>query len=183
MNSLITRDGKYIGQYLHIKDSEFSIRMFTKFYNLATHDNDFLIDPETTKDLIHTGKYSAKSNKIYTNDPYSEYTILKSLKIGDYMVFIQETNKIFILDETEFISFMSTNDYISAESVTYVLGIDNGVEFNNMRVIVGDSLNTAKDIYMKRFNLAEEPICIGVIEKDHLTILSDKYRFEVPLIM
>ena len=52
-----------------------------------------------------------------------------------------------------------------------------------MRVVVGDNLTTAKDIYMKRFNLAEEPVCIGIIEKDHLTILSDKYKFDVPLTM
>lgn len=183
MNSLITIDGKYIGQYLHIKDSEFSVRMFTKFYNLATHDSDFLINPDTTKDLLHTGKYFEKSNSIYANDPYSEYTVLKSLKIGDYMVFIQETNKIYILNEQEFNTFMTTNNYKSAESITYVLGMDNGVEFNNMRVIVGDNLETAKNIYMKRYNLATEPVCIGIMEKDHLTIFSDKYKFDVPIIM
>lgn len=181
MNSLINRNGEYVGQYLRIKDNEFSIKMFTKFYNLATHDNNFLINPSTTKDLIHIGKYFIKGNTIYANDLDNEYPVLKSLKIGDYMVFIQDSSKIYILNENEFKTFLYANNYESVNSIIYVLGIDNGVEFDNMRIIAANNLETAKNIYMKRYDLTDEPVCIGIIEKDHLNIISDKYRFEVPV--
>lgn len=183
MNSLISKDGKYVGQYLHIKDSDFSVRMFTKFYNLATHDNDFSIDIATTKDLIHTGRYYIdRSNKIYVNNPENDNNILKSLNVGDYMVFIQATNKIYVFNAKEFNEFMVSNKYSKDVSITYVLGIDDGIKFNNMRVIVANNLENAKEIYMDRYN-SEEPICIGIMVDDHLNIITDKYEFSVPLIM
>ena len=181
MNSIISENDKYIGQYLHIKDTEFAVRMFTKFYNLATHDADFSIDLNTSKNLIHTGKY-IKTNMLYVNIPDSDETVLKSLNIGDYMVFIQETNAIYLFNKDEFKKFMNKNNYHKDVSISYVLGIDNGIKFDNMRVIVGNTLDTAKDIYMRRFNCSE-PVCIGIMDNDHLEIYSDKYKFSVPLIM
>lgn len=183
MNSLITNDGKYIGQYLHIKDSEFSVRMFTKFYNLATQNDVFSIDKNTAKDLIHAGKYRMRPNKIYVNDPDSDKNVLKSLKIGDYMVFIQETNKLYIFNKDEFKKFMNNNNYKKDESITYVLGIDNGVEFKNMRVIVSNNLDNAINIYINRYHTEDKPVCIGIINNNKLNIFSDKYKFSVPLIM
>lgn len=181
MNSIISTDDKYVGQYLHIKDNEFSFRMFTKFYNLATHDNNFMIDTDTVKDLIYTGKYY-EPNKIYVNRPDSEESVLKSLNINDYMVFIQSTNKIYIFNKKEFDRFMNDNEFHSYKSTSFVLGIDNGIEFENLRIIVGNTLETAKEIYMNRYKCIE-PVCIGIMNNDHLEIYSDKYKFSIPLIM
>lgn len=183
MNSLIDCDGKYIGQYLHIKDSEFSVRMFTKFYNLATHNDVFSIDKSTANDLIHSGKYKIRPNKIYVNDPNSDKNILKSLNVGDYMVFIQETSKLYIFNKDEFKKFMNNNNYSKDKSISYVLGINNGIGFNNMRVIVSNNLENAINIYINRYRTTETPICIGTIDRDKLNIYSDKYKFTVPLVM
>ena len=182
MNSLIAKDGRYVGQYLHIKDSDFSIRMFTKFYNLATQEYSVGIDNETAKDLIHTSRYCTKTNKIYVNNANGIGYTLKSVNVGDFMVFIQETRKLFIFNQVEFMEYMEDNGYDSDISVTYILGVDNGVQFDNMRVIVANTLQNAKSIYMKRYNTVE-PVCIGTIEDGHLLIISDKYKFKVPLIM
>lgn len=181
MNSLISDNGKYVGQYLHIRDSEFAIRMFAKFYNLANHNNNFLIDLNISKDLIHTARYY--KNKIYVNKPGSDELELKSPMVGGYMVFIQETEKVYIFNKDEFNKFMTENKYHEDVSIIYVLGIDNGVEFKNMRAIAANKLETAKYIYMNRYNETEDPICIGIMNKDHLEILTDKYKFSVPLVM
>lgn len=183
MNSIIAKDGKYKGLYLHIKDSDFSVKMFTKFYNLATQNDIFAIDSKTAKDLIHTGKYHmGKSSQIYVNDPNSDKNILKSVNIGDYMVFIQESRKLYIFNKNEFKKFMNSNNYTKDIAITYIFGIDNGVEFKNMHIITSNNLDNAKNIYMNRYN-CEEPVCIGIVENDHLNILSDKHKFSVPLVM
>ena len=182
MNSLITKDGQYVGQYLHIKDSDFSVRMFTKLYNLATQNEAFSIDKSTAKDLIHTGKYYTDKNKIYVNEPGTDRNILKALNVGDYAVFMQEIRKIYIFNKEEFDNFMNENQYETDKSVTYVLGVDNGVEFKNMRVILANNLDNAKNIYMNRYKMSE-PVCIGIFNNDHLVIYSDRYEFSVPLIM
>ena len=182
MNSLITKNGDYVGQYLHIKDSDFSVRMFTKFYNLSTQNEAFSIDKTTAKDLIHTGKYYGDKNKIYVNDPDTDKNMLKALHVGDYAVFIQDIKELYIFNKEEFEEFIKTNEYTTDVSVTYVLGIDNGVEFTNMRVILANNLDNAKRIYMDRYKTSE-PICIGIFDRDHLVIYSDKYEFSVPLIM
>lgn len=184
MNSIITNDGKYIGLYLHIKDNGFSVKMFTKFYKLATQNNPYSIDPDTIKRLIHSRKYklSNKISQIYVNDPTSDNNILKSINIDDYMIFIHETNKLYIFDKNEFMTFMNINKYNTDIAITYIFGIDNDVEFKNMHIITANSLENAKNIYMNRYQ-CDEPICIGIVENDHLVILSDKHKFSVPLIM
>ena len=87
MNSIMSKDNKYVGQYLYIRDDEFSFRMFSKFYNLAAHNNEFMINKNIVKDLIHTGHF-IEPNKIYVHTPGSEEAVLKSIKVHDYMVFI-----------------------------------------------------------------------------------------------
>lgn len=181
MHSIMSKDNKYVGQYLHIRDNEFSFRMFTKFYNLATNDNNFVIDIETAKDLIHTGKYY-EPNKIYVNKPDSDESILKNINIDDYMVFIQYSNKIYIFNKEEFEKFMDNNEFHKDKSISFVLGMDNGIEFENMKIIVGNTLETAKQIYMNRYKCGE-PVCIGIMNNDHLELYTDKYKFSIPLIM
>lgn len=183
MNSLLDKDGKQAGLYLHIKDSEFSVKMFTKFYNLATQNHVLGIDSKTAKDLIHTGKYhKGKSNQIYVDDPNSDKNILKSINTGDYMVFMHGIKKLYIFNKVEFKKFMLNNEYTRDKAITYILGIDNGVEFKNMHMITANTLNNAKHIYTTRYK-CEEPICLGIVENDHLNILSDKHKFTVPLVM
>lgn len=178
MNSLIDKNGKYIGQFLYIRDTDFCIRMFTKFYNLATKDSKLSINLNIARDLI----YINKMNKIYVNNPYTENNSLKSINIGDYMVFIQDTHKIYLLSKDELKDFMDKNEYKRDKSTIFVLGIDNGIGFKNMHIIIANNLETAKNIYMNRFK-ESEPICIGIINGENLSIISDKYKFSVPLIM
>ena len=181
MHSIMSKDNKYVGQYLHIRDNEFSFRMFAKFYNLATNDNNFIIDTETARALIHTGKYY-EPNKIYVNKPDSDESVLKNVNIDDYMVFIQYTNKIYIFNKKEFEQFMEKNEFHKDISTSFVLGIDNNIEFDNMKIIVGNTLETAKQIYMNRYKCGE-PVCIGIMNNDHLELYTDKYKFSIPLIM
>lgn len=185
MNSIITNDGKYIGLYLHIKDNGFSVKMFTKFYNLATQNNSYSIDSDIVKGLIHSRKYklSNKINQIYVNDPNSDNNILKSINIDDYMVFIHETNKLYVFNKDEFIAFMNINKYNTDKAITYIFGIDNGIEFDNMHIITANCFDNAKNIYINRYKCNDEPVCIGIIENDHLIILTDKHKFSLPMIM
>lgn len=184
MNTIITNDGEYIGQYLHIQDTEFAIRIFTKFYNLAVRSAEFAIDPSITENLILAGKYCDECNKVYVNDLYNENnSVLKTVKIGSYLIFIQDSCKIYLLDKAEFAKFMDDNNYKSDISTAYILGIDCGVKFNNLRVISGNSLAIAKKIYMDRYNETEEPICIGIMSDGNFNIFTDKYKITAPLVM
>ena len=183
MNSLINKDGKQAGLYLHIKDSEFAAKMFTKFYNLAAQNHELSIDSDTAKDLIHGGKYhKGKTNQIYVDDPNSDSNILKSINTGDYMVFLHGIKKLYIFNKVEFKTFVLHNEYDKAKAITYILGIDDGIEFKNMHMITANTLENAKYIYTNRYK-CETPICIGVVENDHLHIMSDKHKFTVPLVM
>lgn len=183
MNSLIDKDNNYIGQCLYIKDKKASAKMFTKFYNLFVKNKEYCINAEAAKHLIHSSKFGINDiNKIYVSDINTGEDILKSIHIGDYAIFINETENIFILNENEFYSFMHKNEYRRTDSIAYVLGVDNGVEFKSMHIISANNLETAKEIYEKRFNL-NSPVCIGTIVDDHLTIKSDKHSFTVPLVM
>lgn len=184
MNTIITSDGKYIGQYLHIQDTKFAIKIFTKFYNLAVQDVKFSIDTDITKDLILAGKYCDECNKVYVNDLYDENnSVLKTVEIGNYLIFIQETSKIYILDKNEFTKFMEDNNYKSDVSIAYVLGMDNDIKFDNMKVITANTLSMAKKIYMDRYNEEKEPICIGIMNNGKFNIFSDKYKITIPLVM
>lgn len=170
MNSLISNDGEYIGQYLHIKDTEFSIRMFTKFYNLSIQNNNFYIDIDMTRDLIHMDKYNMY-NKIYVNDPYDDNNnILKPLTIGSYMVFIQKTKKLYLFTKPEFKKFIKENKYKKSESTNFVIGIDNGIRFENVRIISANSLNIALEIYKQMYNNIDNPICIGTAKDNVLNL-------------
>lgn len=183
MNSIITNDGKCAGLYLHIKDSEFAIKMFTKFYNLSLSNKEYKITVDTAKDLIHVNRYNiSKSNQIYVNDPETGHNILKSVNVGDYMIFVHETRHIYVFNKSEFKAFMNNNNYTKDLAVTYILGIDSGIEFKNMHMITANSLENAIDIYMVRY-FCERPVCIGIVEDDHLNIFSDKHKFTVPLVM
>lgn len=184
MNTITTTDGKYIGLYLHIKDNDFSVKMFTKFYNLATQNNAYSINSDTVRDLIHTRRYGIREtiNQIYVNDPITNTNILKSINVGDYMIFIHDTKKLYILDEDEFNKFINKNDYSKNIATTYIFGINDGVKFKNMHMITSNSFENAKNIYMDRYN-CEEPVCIGIVENNQLTILGDKHNFTVPLVI
>lgn len=183
MNSIVTNEGKCIGLYLHIKDSEFAIKMFTKFYNLSLSNKNYKITVDTAKDLIHVNRYKiSKSNQIYVNDPENGNDILKSINVGDFMVFVHETRHIYVFNKSEFKRFMNENGYIKDIATTYILGIDNDIKFDNMHMITADNLENAKTIYMNRYE-CDSPVCIGVVENDHLNIFSDKHKFTVPLVM
>lgn len=172
MNSLISSDKKYIGQYLCIQDNDFSVRMFAKFYNLSIQNNNFTIDINRARNLIRMNKYKLH-NKIYVNDLNSNNDVLKSIKPGSYMVYINDTKKLYILNKEEFDRFIYTNEYIRIKSSNFVLGIDDGLYFKNVKIIVASSLDTAKLIYRERYNIEENPICIGIEEDNRLNIYTD----------
>lgn len=178
MNSIIDKDGKYIGLYFHIKDTDFFIRNFTKFYNIATHDNLYSIDLNTGEYLIHNGKYI--NGKIYVNDPNNNNKdILKSINIGDYMVFINKTNKLYLFNKKEFKKFMNAHNYKKEIANTYLFGIDDDIKFKHLHLITSNSFENAKEIYFNRYKI--EPVCIGTIENSKLSIISDKKIYTVPI--
>lgn len=179
MNSIIDKNGKYIGLCFHIKDTDFFIRNFTKFYNLSTHNNLYSIDLNTGRNLIHNRKYNIIKNQIYVNDPVNDKGILKSINVGDYMVFINITNKLYLFNKKEFNNFMCDNNYTKEDAITYLFGIDDGINFKHMHLITSNSYENAKKIYFNRYQT--EPVCIGIIEDSKLNIISDKKIYIVPI--
>lgn len=173
MNSILDKDGKYIGHYLHLENNKYCARDFTKYYNLSVQDDNFSITLSSVKDLLNMSKYGI-SNNIYVNDIKTHQTVIKPLNVGMVMVYITSLKELYLLTEEELDNFLEDNNYISDISINYVLGIPIEHKFKNVRIVVSDSLEHAQKIYKRRYNETEEPICIGIEDDRYLYIPTDE---------
>lgn len=172
MHSLVSKDGKYVGKYLRIKNTKQSIRMFAKIYNLAVQDDRFYLTYNNAKDLLLMNMYNLDNN-IYANDVNTDEIIFRPVNFGNYIVYIDSTTKLYILTKSEFKKFIKDNKYRKETSTNFILAIDNGDEmFKNFRIITTDSLESAKNIFRTRYNT--EPVFIGIEEDNYIYIKTEK---------
>lgn len=170
MHSLISKNGEYVGKYLRVKNTERSINLFTKIYNLAVENPEFYLTYDDAKDLLLSNTYDLYNN-IYANDVKTDEIIFTTVKFGSYVVFIDSTRKLYILSGSEFKKFVRDNKYKKETSNNFILAIDDGDKFKNFRIISTDSLEDAKTIFRLRYNI--EPIFIGMEEDNYIYIKTD----------
>lgn len=172
MHSLISKDGEYIGQYLHLKNNEYCIQRFTKFYNITMGETKYFIKPKTVKDLLIMSKYNLQHN-VYANDPETDEIILKPLKINSYIVYISKSNKLYIFTKSEFKKYINNNKYKLATSTNFILALQEDNIFKNIKSITTNNIDSAKKIYMKKYSNNIEPVVIGIEEDKYLYIPTD----------
>lgn len=173
MHIILDNNGNYVGEYLRIKDDKYTVKMFTKYYNMFINDSDFFITAEEVKNLLRMSKYNITDNNIYINDINSGQLIFKSLSIGLNMVWIAKTKKLYLLNEKELKEFIDNNIYKSETSISYVFGLPDIYKFKNVGVIVSNNITNAKEIYKEMYSIEEDPIFIGFKEDDYLYISLD----------
>lgn len=171
MHSLTTKDGQYVGKYLRLKNSERSIRMFAKIYNLAVHDKNFYMSYNDAKDLLLMNKYHMESD-IYANNVETDEIIMTPVKFGNYIVYIDSTTKLYVLTKSEFKKFVNDHKYRKTTSNNYILAIADGDKFKNFRIVTTNSLENAKEIFKNNHNA--EPVFIGLEEDNYIYINTDK---------
>lgn len=177
MHSLVNKYRECIGQFIQIENDDYSARVFTKFYNLSMSDKRYNLNINTIKDLINMSKYHLENdNTVYVNDLKTNNTILKPLNIGYYAVFISINKKLYLLSEEEFEDFIRENEYHKEITINFILGIENSQEqhFTNVKVVLANTLDNAKEIYKLRYNIEEIPKFIGIEENGYIYIPTDK---------
>lgn len=176
MNSLLNESNEYIGQYIHIKNNEYTVRIFTRLYNLSIGDKNYFIDTKVVKELLDMSKYKVHDANIYVNDPQNDQTILKPLTLGSYAVYIVPTKKLYLLSKQEFKKFIKNNKYKKEVTINFVLGIEDteNQQFKMLNIIQANSLKNAKYVYKKRYNTDKDPVFIGIEEDKYLYIPTDK---------
>lgn len=177
MHSLVNKYRECIGQFIKIENDDYSARVFTKFYNLSMSDKRYNLNINTIKDLINMSKYHLENdNTVYVNDLKTNNTILKPLNIGYYAVFISINKKLYLLSEEEFEDFIRENEYHKEITINFILGIENSQEqhFTNVKVVLANTLDNAKEIYKLRYNIEEIPKFIGIEENGYIYIPTDK---------
>lgn len=182
MYSIKNNEEKCIGQYIYIRNNKYSIKVLTKFYNLfINHIKDaFPISEHTIRDLIKMNKYNLE-NTIRVYDLSTNTITLKELKIGHVAIYLHNEDKMYIVSEDELHDFLETNNYTSELSMTYIIGIQDEYKFKKVRPILASNVNNAKEIYKEKFNINEEPVCIGVKEYGILYINLNGYLVEADI--
>lgn len=183
MNSLLDNNNKYIGQYIKIDYSEHSIRVFTKLYNLSISDKKYHISIDTVRDLVNMNKYLKNDNSIYINDLKTGTTIFRPLKIGYVAFFSNITRKLYLVKEEEFDNFIDDNNYHKEITINFILGIESISDgyFKQVKVILANNLENAKNIYKNIYNIKEEPKFIGIEEDNYVYIPTDKQLISAKL--
>lgn len=173
MHIILDNNGKYIGEYLRIKNDKYTVKMFTKYYNMFIEDPNFFITPKDVKNLLRMSRYNITDNNIYINDIESGQLIFRSLDIGLNMVWIDKSKKLYLLTEKELHDFINNNTYKSETSINYVFGIADTYKFKNVEVIASNDISNAKNIYKNMYSTEEDPVFIGFQEDNYLYITLD----------
>lgn len=182
MYSIKNKEKKCIGQYIYIRNTKYSIKVLTRFYNLFINHikNGFPISEHTIGDLIKMSRYNLQST-IRAYDLSSNSIDLKHLKIGNVAIYLHEGDKLYIVSENELKDFLQTNNYTSELSMTYIIGIQDEYKFKNVIPILASSVNDAKEIYKNKLNSNETPICIGIKEYGILYINLNGHLLEADI--
>lgn len=160
----IKNNEKCIGQYIYIRDNNYCVKVFTKFYNefIKNIKNEVSISEHTGRDLIKMSKYKLE-NTIRVYDLYTDEIILKHLEIGSIAIYLHDKDRFYIVSQKELEDFLKENNYTSELSMTYIIGTQDQYKFRNVVPILASSVVDALQIYKEKFN-EENPICIGVKE-------------------
>lgn len=171
MHSLISKKGECVGHYLQIENTPYCIKMFTNIYNSVIGDSKFFIDSNIARDIILMSKYNINNN-IYANDPTTDDIILKSVNVGDYIVYMIKSTKLYIFNDKELEDFIKKYNYEKEPSTNYILAEQKNDIFINPSIIYANNIHNAKKIYKEKYNA--EPTFLAIEDNHYLYIPTDK---------